>query len=424
MWIALALCALGHAPALSPSVGPPSVVAASSGNLLVVRDVRVACPTTEAASGPHQVVIAHGAIVRIEPMDSAGPVPEAASVLDGRGRFLAPGFYDMHVHLPGVGSALPASFRRQALGMMLDSGITSARVARGHHGLLADKQAVERGDAKGPRLCLAAPALGSQSFPDADAAMQQFKVWKAQGFDAVKFLSGPPAGELHVYAGAAVATGLRWYGHLPKGDVSTWPLASMTSLEHASALVRMAERSPDTFDADLARLKSHGIFVCPDVDWYYANSDMPSLEALMAREGIGQLPHDVVHGWAESRRLPSPRRAGHAKAVRVFRELAPQLRAAGVELLISPSDAPFSVPGASYVLEAQHLSDAGYSAPEVFRMATLNAARCQGEESVRGSVTVGKIADLVLLEEDPFEDVAALGTVRCVLVAGRVVVGE
>ncbi len=203
-----------------------------------------------------------------------------------------------------------------------------------------------------------------------------------------------------------------------------WPLTSMASLEHASAIERMAARSPDTFERDLALLSEHGIYVCPDIDWYFTNSDIAPLESLLAREGMERLPKSVVETWTENRRRPNPRKEAFATSVRVFRELAPQLRAAGVELLISPSDAPFSVPGASYVLEAQHLADAGYSAREVLRMATWNGACCQGEEHLRGSVTEGKVADLVLLEKDPFESVAALGSVSCVLVAGVVVVGQ
>ena len=68
--------------------------------------------------------------------------------------------------------------------------------------------------------------------------------------------------------------------------------------------------------------------------------------------------------------------------------------------------------------------NAGYSPKEVLVMATLNGARCQGEENLRGSVQVGRVADLVLLDGNPFEDVAALGQVSCVLTAGQIVFGN
>lgn len=409
----LALLALVSAPT---PFGPGT-------DTLVLQNVHVACPTTDAILSSRRVILDHGAIVRIEPMDGS-PAPEGARVIDGRGRYLAPGFYDMHAHLPGVDSPLPASFRREGLRMMLEAGITTARVGRGAHELLADKAAIESGEIPGPRLFLAAPALHRGNFPALEAARPTFEIWKAQGFDAVKFLSGPPASEHGGHARAAVAAGLRWYGHLPAGPVSDWPLESMTSLEHAGALERIALSSPDTLDADLGLLAQHGIFVCPDIDWYHANSDLESLEVLLERKGIEALPEEVVDKWSEQRTLPNPRRAGYAKTVKIFSELVPQLRKAGVKLLVSPSDAPFSVPGASYVLEAQHLVSAGYSAQEVLTMATLNAARCQGEEHLRGSVQVGRVADLVLLDGNPFEDVAALGQVSCVLVAGKVVFGD
>ncbi|QDV08768.1 dihydroorotase [Planctomycetes bacterium Poly30] len=390
---------------------------------LVLRNVQVACPTASEIQPERRVTVEFGAIVRID-AEGKSPVPVGARVIDGGGRYLAPGFYDMHTHLPGVDSPIPASFRRDALRMMLESGITTARVGRGAHELLADKRAIARGEIPGPRLFVAAPPLARNRFLAIEEAPLQFALWKAQGFDAVKFLSGPPAGELSGYARAAEGAGLRWYGHKPMGPLTDWPLESMASLEHASALERMAAVSPDTLERDLARLAEHRIFVCPDIDWYFANSEMEALDVLLARDGIDLLPAEVVKEWTEQRRLPNPRRATYQKTVEVFRELAPALRKAGVELLVSPSDAPFYVPGKSYVIEAQHLADAGYSPLEVLRMATLNGARCQGEASLRGSVQPGRVADLVLLKANPFEDVSALGQVSCVIVGGDVVVGE
>lgn len=420
------LALLCMTPLLAPCHGP-GVPGGDLATTLVLENVQVACPRASEIRASMRVIIDGGAIVSVQAMGASrvpAEGPEAATVIDGRGRYLAPGFHDMHAHLPGVDSALPGTFRREALRMMLESGITTARVARGAPELLDDKRAIARGEIPGPRLFVAAPPLARNRFLPLGEAPRQFEIWKAQGFDAVKFLSGPPAAEHAGHAEAAVRAGLRWYGHLPMGPVTDWPLASMASLEHASALERMAALSPETLDADLARLAQHEIFVCPDIDWYFAHSDMEELEVLLARDGMDALPPDVVKGWAEQRSLPNPRQPLHAKTVAVFRDLVPRLRKAGVELLVSPSDAPFSVPGKSFVIEAQHLVDAGYSAREVLQMATLNAARCQGEGQLRGSVEPGRVADLVLLDGNPFEDVQALGKVSCVIVGGEVVFGR
>jgi len=231
---------------------------------LILQNVHVACPTSSELRPACRVAIEHGAIVSIEPMDDEAS-PEGASVLDGRGRFLVPGFYDMHTHLPGVDSALPAPFRHQALRMMLEAGITTARVARGAPELLVDKRAIARGEIPGPRLFVAAPPLARNRFPALEDAIELFAIWKAQGYDAAKFLSGPPAAEHAAHARAAVAAGLRWYGHLPAGPVSDWSLESMASLEHASALERLAALFPDTLDQDLRPLAKNKIFVCPDI---------------------------------------------------------------------------------------------------------------------------------------------------------------
>ena len=411
---------------LLPLVLPQEAPEAAPSTELVIRGAHVACPTLDAPLENQRITIQHGAIVRIEPEDGS---PIDASLgdiqsLDGKGLYVAPGFYDMHVHLPGVDSSLPAEFQETALQMMLNSGITTARVSRGHHSLLDTAARLTRGEIAGPRLHLAAPALRRDSFPDLETARTTFAVWKSQGFQAVKFLSGPPAKEHAPYAAAAAEAGLRWYGHLPMGPVGDWPLGALTSLEHASALQRLVARSPETVDADLTSLATAGVFVCPDLDWYYAFSNRVTVEELLKRPGLALLPEGTMTEWTEQRRLPDPRRKTYSATLDSFTSLVPKLRAAGVELLVSASDAAFCAPGPGFAVECEHLVRAGYTAKEVLRMATWNAARCQGESSVRGAIKVGYVADLVLLRSNPLESVAAFAQVDGVVQGGRLVSGS
>ena len=66
---------------------------------------------------------------------------------------------------------------------------------------------------------------------------------------------------------------------------------------------------------------------------------------------------------------------------------------------------PFTVPGASFHRELQLLADAGIPNLDILRIATRNGARSLGVESEIGSIAVGKVADIVVLDADPVADI-------------------
>lgn len=410
------LAVSAHPGSLDPS--PSANRGGEDVRACLIENVQIASPEREASRPGMSVLIEHGAIIRIE---SAGVLKAKPGVvvIDGKGRYLSPGFCDMHVHLPGVNSDLPASFREEALSLMLEGGVTTARVARGAYELLETKRAIAEGRLRGPRLLVAAPALRRDSFPTLEEARSQFSIWRAQGFDAIKFLSGPEDADYPAYVEAARLAGLPWYGHLPPTGLGACGYPGQVSVEHASALVRAFNADPFEFQNDVDSLAALNVFVCPDIDFYYVHSNVPSTEELLARDGVGSLPHGLVQSWAENRRLPDPRRQKNADLIATFSKTVPMLRTAGLRLLLSASDGPYIVPGKSLAVEAAHLARMGFTPRELLAMATLNAASCLAESDRYGTVEVGRVADLVLLDEDPLLSADALGKVSAVLQAGR-----
>lgn len=102
------------------------------------------------------------------------------------------------------------------------------------------------------------------------------------------------------------------------------------------------------------------------------------------------------------------------------RDLALALYEAGVPLLIgTDTPNPLLVPGYSIHLELTALAEAGIPVAELLRAATMGAARFTGDETRRGMVEVGAAADLVLLEEDPREDLATLQNPAGVMIRGQ-----
>jgi imidazolonepropionase-like amidohydrolase len=93
-------------------------------------------------------------------------------------------------------------------------------------------------------------------------------------------------------------------------------------------------------------------------------------------------------------------------------------RELGVHVLLGTDT--YGGPGWVHV-EFEAFQDAGFTQAEVLRMATLDAARAEGVDEHLGTLEVGKLADLLLLDDDPLADVRNLRAPWLVMRGGRVV---
>ena len=135
-----------------------------------------------------------------------------------------------------------------------------------------------------------------------------------------------------------------------------------------------------------------------------------------------RVPTQVAQSWTTAWNVPFPadyvaRRSGiRANSLR----LARTLHDAGVPLLAgTDTPLPWVPPGASLHRELELLVEAGIPPLDVIRIATSNAARSLGVDSLRGTVQVGLQADLLVLRENPLEDIRSTRAIHCVLKAGR-----
>ncbi len=146
-------------------------------------------------------------------------VPTGAILIDGRGRYLIPGLWDMHVHV-----SFPPGAAQIFLPMMVASGVLGARDM---HSLLSIvvplKHAVARGSQIGPRLFVAGPAVdGPHSYLPAaqvvrtsDEAREAVRQLKAGGVDFIKVYSSLPRELYFAVDSEAKRVGLTFVGHVP-----------------------------------------------------------------------------------------------------------------------------------------------------------------------------------------------------------------
>jgi len=393
----------------------------------------------DAAGGPARpgvnVLVRDGRIVSVE--NAAISMPPDTRQVDGAGKFLIPGLWDMHVHLSWSGeSALP---------VLLANGVTGVRDMGGKLDEIdAWRARIGLGALAGPpRIVRAGPILNGKAFNPlqvlADSPEEARGLVRALKHVGVDFIKVHRRIQREVYFAVldeAKKLELRVVGHVP---MTVTPLeasaAGQASLEHAetfyegtfseklpagelpSAIARyLATPNADELFLELAR---NGTVVTPTLVGYR------SLLDIFAWSKTGDPNARFVAASLRGQGIEQARAAKPeeiATVERTYAQLKETIRrmiAEGVPMMTGTDLAGPRVPGFPVHDELQLLVEAGLSPLQALRAATLQPAKFLGKEADLGTIAAGKRADLVLLDADPLSDIRNTRRITAVIAAGK-----
>ncbi|MGH7539229.1 MAG: amidohydrolase family protein [Gemmatimonadales bacterium] len=377
-------------------------------------------------------------------------IPRGAERISLVGKTILPGLIDAHAHV-----------ERWALPRYLAWGVTTVRDMHspGDSGY-AVKKDLDLGSVVGPRMFTSGAAIDGMpaTFPGATAvagdeeARQAVDQRAVAGADLVKVSTKVTADLLRAIVDEASTLRLRVAAHLGKIDALAAARAGVASLEHMSGVVQAAvpDATPYVRAYDLylpgltleaAGWGSLDSFTLARVARSLAATHVALVPTLVAHEtfarlgesarsqplGVSDVPADSgnrVHGVA-SLLLRSGWRAPDFAAFRRARarqnQFVREFKGAGGLIAVGTDAAnPLLVPGASLHEELALLVVAGLTPLEAITAATRHAAQLLGADSL-GMVAPGKVADLVVLNRGPTEDVTATRDIAWVMVRGRIV---
>lgn len=388
---------------------------------LLLHGVRVFDPEAGETTPDRQVLIEAGRIVSVEP--AAEPTDEDLRVIRANGATLIPGLIEMHTH--PMGAAFGNRFGRAHLAY----GITSVRIpAAAPYRAVAEREAILAGRRVGPRLFLtgatldgsriyypgSAPAAGGAG---ADAAFRQAE---ELDYDLLKTYVRLDDASQRDAIERARRRGLFVSSH----EIYPAVRHGVSGIEHLKGTSRRGFSPKVT---DLGRsygdvrslLVESGVFFTPTLliygGWDLALAREPAL--LESDRRIHALPH-----WLASRLVAPLEDPGDPAArlalMRPMWETVAAVHAAGAKV-VAGTDTPIIPYGLGLILEIEQLAEAGLGAAGALRTATAGAAEALGLAGELGVVAPGALADLVLLDGDPLEDLTALRRVRAVVRNGR-----
>ncbi|HVG46441.1 MAG TPA: amidohydrolase family protein [Longimicrobium sp.] len=405
---------------------------AAAPGTLAIRHVSVVDVTGGPTRADQTVLVQGNRIVAVGP--AAGVrVPAGARVVDGSGKYLIPGLWDMHTHI---------TYAHAGLSLMLANGVTGIRDMGAQRFATAKgwRDSIAAGQMLGPRMRIASPVVENARWlanvrripvyepllrerfgpTSPEEAVRWVDSVKALGADHVKVRNWPAPEIAFALVTRAKERGLPVVAHANR----PFPPRDVASYEHG---IFPALAVSDSERATLFRgFAARGVaFVPTTVTWEGRLLPNDSLVARFDRArtpAYRYVPAAMLQQWREeieARKFETPFDYPplFAADLRNFREM----RALGIPLLTG-ADAPSIglVPGFSLHDElGRFVSVIGATPLEALQAATLAPARFMGMADSVGSVQVGKVADLVLLDADPLADIGNTRRIRAVIANGR-----
>lgn len=396
--------------------GPPADLALRHVTIIDVRNGKT--------QTNQRVIVQNGRIVAIEP--ESPTAPRAAKMVDATGKFLIPGLWDMHVHI----EAAPKIFTR----LYLAQGITGIRDMRMElDSLLKLRAEIASGEIFAPRLVASGPALDDlpPQFPlpvklrvkTADDGRKAVIMLKANGVDFIKVHNFTSREAFFAIIDEAKRQNLTVVGHVPLTvSIQEATEAGMKSIEHLSEF-RIVDECSDAAKCQslIALFKKHETWQTPTL----VELRSVAQEAPADERRAQYVPAKVKVFWKlTDGMLQSRTDAQKTHLKEQYKQSGPlvaEFQRQGIGILAGTDSPAFLnvVSGFSLHDELALMVEGGLTPLEALQTATLNPARFLGKLDDLGTIEKGKLADLVILDANPLENIHNTTKINAVIAQGK-----
>ena len=428
----------------------------------IVRHVTVIDVEHAKAQRNQAIVLRGNSIVAVGRDATVAKQWRATASVEGRGKFMIPGLWDMHVHFGG-GPDLIAE-NEALLPLYVAHGITTIRDCSGDlpDQVLAWRKAIADGTLFGPRLLTSGAKIeglkpvwkgtievGSRR--DVDAAIARLQ---RDRVDFVKITDSTLDPQLFLYAlGRAKAGGLRTSGHIPLALTVRQAIdAGISSIEHIDYAFKAGVKNEATIAADFAAKRIDRVEANRRIDAGFDAATAMAAYRLFAQRGVFVTPtlngsrilayldrekhaNDPylayigpklrkTYDWRIERAAKADAAGIAARHADYERSAAvlPMLQKAGVTI-IAGTDAgflnSFNYPGIGLHDEMSLFVTKGLTPSQALASATRAGPAWFAQLNRYGSIEAGKAADLVLLDRNPLTEIAATRTIHAVILRGK-----
>ncbi|MGE0587949.1 MAG: amidohydrolase family protein [Cyclobacteriaceae bacterium] len=366
-------------------------------------------------------------------------VPSGYTVIDGSGKTLMPGMWDMHVHYSGPSDGI----------LHLGAGVTNVRDMANTTSLVQTKEQIDKGQLVGPRISAmcgfidgAGPYAGptGEIISSAEEGVESVKKYAKLGYPQIKLYSSIKPEWVATITAEAKRNNMRVSGHIPAYMTASEAIdAGYNEIQHINMLflnfygkdkdTRTPQRftlvadnaanfdfSSSEFKSFLAKMKKNNIVSDPTVaifeemftsvpgevnPVYAAIKDRLPASSQRSVQSFGGLP---ANGKEEL----------YKKSYEACLRYIKEIYDAGITI-VAGTDA---MPGFAYQRELELYVKAGIPSEQVLKIATWNGAKVANKLDQLGSIQKGKIADMILVNGNPVSNISDIRKVDVVIKEG------
>lgn len=407
------------------------------------------------------IYISDGQIAKVS-YDKADENSTAKNVVDATGKFILPGFWDNHVHFRGGDSLIEAN--KRFLGLFIANGITTVRDAGGDltTAVMQWKKAIENDVMVGPTIFTSGPKIdgpggtwaGSLEVENEADTEEALDSLEAIPTDFVKIYDSKISEENYLNTiRAAEKRGLITSGHMPfTATLESTIDAGIDAVEHLYYIMKGCSQQEDVVTEQLQENKMGFWDAMPILQSTYDDSVAKQTFENLKQKNVFVVPtlhigntlsymDEVDHSEDAYLRYMSPgivktyegriNRAKNAseKAIQdrkeldtFFKNLALTLNQNEVSLLAGSDSGAFNsytYPGISLHKEMEAMVDAGISPLDALKASAYNGAKFLKQTSDYGTLESGKVADIVILDNNPLKNIKNTRNIFMVLKHGE-----
>ncbi len=421
-------------------------------NTLMITHVTVIDVTGGASKPDMTVTIRDGRIVEIQEASQKVRIKDA-EVIDATGKFLIPGLWDMHVHT-NFGDWIPDG-KEIILPLFVANGITGVRDMGGDlHQVKEWRDGVSAGTILGPRMVISGPMLdgapphfpASLTVTNAAEGRKAVGDLKQGGVDFIKVQSYISRDAYFAVAEEAKKEGIPFVGHVPDAiRASEASNAGQKSIEHYTGIFEgcstiedqllkgpkgprkvVENYSPSNCAALIKLLAKNVTWQVPTLIWergQWLIDDLDLSQSPGAKYAAATLRKQTYKKFTESilKEMDTDPLPFRQQFVAKELEMTLAMHRAGVPLLAGTDTAAgvYVIPGFSLHQELEMFVKAGLTPLEALQTATINPAKFLDRTQDLGTIEKGKLADLVLLDANPLDDIRNTTKISAVVLNGH-----
>ena len=374
----------------------------------------------------HRVIIGNGKILKIEPA-SQKTTNKIDIRIEATGKYLIPGLVETHYHLQ---NNIENEFK-----LLIANGITSARNMAEYPGQdhIKIREDSKKKRILSPHYYTTGPYLKRKDLSTIDAVEKVINQHKEKAYDYLKIADNLPKNIYLKLLELAQKENIEIVGHGQRRLPLEFSLR-MKSIAHVEEFMNIFNNEQKTsikfLEKAVKEIKTSGIYVSPTLGIFQMisrYSDKKKFSILIEDDNLKYLPNHYSSYWKSDRInyktntwfTTKESLARLEKELKWQKDFTLRLHNQGVPLMAGSDTYGLFLPGFSLHHELELIHSSGLSTYETLKTATVNPARYLNTIALSGTIAEGKLADIVLLDKNPLEDIKNTKTILGVVIKGE-----